>query len=306
MNSIDPRELRRSLGTFATGVTIITTIDADDQPRGFTANSFTSVSLDPPLVLVCIAKEAGSLDAFENGVSYAVNILAESQRDLSTLFASRGENRFANVDWQAQATGSPVLAGTAAWLDCTMEQTIDAGDHIVLMGRVVAHEHNAEPILGYCRGAYVSLSLAQQAMEIAEQDSRVRVGGIIEIDGQLLFKQVDDQLQLPGASRVGTVDEPNSLIGELHANGIDFKPGSLYSVYDDGSTHVIYYRGEGSIQHSLINEYCLQSIESIDVTSFGDSAVASMLGRYIEESQADVFGIYVGNHENGAVHASEE
>ena len=157
MSKIDPRELRRSLGTFATGVTIITTIDSAGEPRGFTANSFTSVSLDPPLVLVCIAKEAGSLDAFENAESYAVNILSEKQRDLSTLFASRGENRYADVSWTKKTTGSPILNGTAAWLDCTMEQTIDAGDHIILMGKVVAHEHNAEPILGYCRGAYVSL-----------------------------------------------------------------------------------------------------------------------------------------------------
>jgi len=305
MSKIDPRELRRSLGTFATGVTIITTIDGTGEPRGFTANSFTSVSLDPPLVLVCIAKEAGSLDAFETAQSYAVNILSEKQRDLSTLFASRGENRYADVNWTKKTTGSPILNGTAAWLDCTMEQTIDAGDHIILMGKVVAHEHNAEPILGYCRGAYVSLGLAQQAMEIAEQDSRVRVGGIIEIDGQLLFKRVGNQLQLPGASRVGTVDEPRSLIGELHSNGINFKPDSLYSVYDDGSTHVIYYRGEGIIQSSAMGDYCLQSIQKIDVTSFSDKAVASMLGRYIEESHADVFGIYIGNHKNGAVHASK-
>src|SRR5690606_11932274 len=115
---LDPRELRNALGGFATGVTVVTAMQDDGTPRGFTANSFTSVSLDPPLVLVCVAKSAGSCALMEASDHMAINILAEDQRDVSRSFASHNGSRFQGVEWWTGASGAPILPGTAAMLDC--------------------------------------------------------------------------------------------------------------------------------------------------------------------------------------------
>ena len=109
---IDGRDLRRAFGNFATGVTIVTTLDADGSPCGFTANSFTSVSIDPPLLLVSIAKSAYGCDAFTRSSGFAVNILARDQRELSNRFAAAGTDKFAGLGWQGKASGSPIIEGS--------------------------------------------------------------------------------------------------------------------------------------------------------------------------------------------------
>src|SRR5690348_5112403 len=155
MAAIDPLELRRAFGTFMTGVTVITTHGADGSPRGFTANSFTSVSLDPPLVLVCIAKTASSYAVFSETRHFAISVLAEDQKSVSGVFASKAADKFAQVAWHVRATGAPVMDGAAASFDCATHEVIDAGDHIILLGRVVDFVHTSSTPLGYCRGAYV-------------------------------------------------------------------------------------------------------------------------------------------------------
>lgn len=103
-----------------TGVTVVTTHDPDGNPIGFTANSFTSVSLDPPLVLVCIANSSSNYAAFEQAEGFAVNVLAEDQKGVSNTFARPVEDRFAAVSWQQGPQGSPVFEGVSAWFDCSM------------------------------------------------------------------------------------------------------------------------------------------------------------------------------------------
>ncbi|MDH4051688.1 MAG: flavin reductase family protein, partial [Rubrivivax sp.] len=126
---IDVRTLRRVLGRFATGVTIVTCLDAAGQPVGLTANSFSSLSLDPALVLWSLRLSSPSLPAFRAAPHFAINILAESQVELSRRFAAPAEDRFADGPWSPGAAGVPVLAGAAAVLECerTLEQV--AGDH---------------------------------------------------------------------------------------------------------------------------------------------------------------------------------
>jgi flavin-dependent trigonelline monooxygenase, reductase component len=152
---LDALELRRAFGCFVTGVTVVTAIDGAGRPRGFTANSFTSVSLEPPLVLVCIARTAGSYPLFSTAPHFAINILSEEQRPISSRFASKEVDKFARVEWWAGRTGSPLIAGTVAWLDCQAEQQIDAGDHLILVGRVVDFQHSTQTPLGFCRGNYL-------------------------------------------------------------------------------------------------------------------------------------------------------
>lgn len=156
--SLDRSELRRAFGCFVTGVTIVTTV-ADGGPRGFTANSFTSVSLDPPLLLVCVAKSAGSYDIFRRAPSFAVNILHRDQREISATFASPRDDKFAGLRWITGETGSPLLSECAAWFDCSSYDQIEAGDHTILIGRVLAFSHTPLSPLGYHRGGYLGLDV---------------------------------------------------------------------------------------------------------------------------------------------------
>lgn len=150
----DPRALRTAFGSFMTGVTVVTLLDAQGRPLGFTANSFASVSLDPPLLLVCLANTSSNYEAFAKTQKFAINILSQSQVEVSNTFARPGDDRFANVDWQVGPHGSPVLAGVSAWFDCATFKTVDAGDHLILIGEVKGFDCTEAPGLGYARGAY--------------------------------------------------------------------------------------------------------------------------------------------------------
>lgn len=156
-------DLRRAFGTFLTGVTIVTTRDAGGMPCGMTANSFTSVSLDPPLVLVCIGKGSSNIAAFEAADRFAVNILGHDQTEVATAFSARGIDRFATVDCHEAATGAPILADCLGWFDCTLHQRIVAGDHMILIGRVEGMHSRPRAPLGFCRGRFVNLDPATTA-----------------------------------------------------------------------------------------------------------------------------------------------
>ena len=136
---------------------VVTTVDGEGQAVGFTANSFTSVSLDPPLLLVCIANRSSSLDAFLAADGFSVNILSAAQEDLSRRFAAPGEDRFAGVAWRPGPAGNPVLSGCCGWFDCRSHKRVVAGDHTILIGKVVGFNHHPERALGYARGGYFSL-----------------------------------------------------------------------------------------------------------------------------------------------------
>lgn len=151
----DARTLRDALGCFATGVTIVTTYDADGQPVGLTANSFTSVSLDPPLLLVCIANGASSLPALRDNPNFAVNVLQIGQQPASDRFARRGEDRFGETLWTHGEFGSPVLSGSLTSFECKRHEMHDGGDHVILVGQVLKaqFEPRRDPLL-YFRGKY--------------------------------------------------------------------------------------------------------------------------------------------------------
>ena len=155
-NKIDPAQLRQCFGSFMTGITVVTTMD-DDTPIGFTANSFTSVSLDPALLLICIDNASDNLEKFTKAGHFGVNILADDQDDLSGRFASSVENRFSELNWQKTDIGNPELPGCAAFFDCNLETSHVAGDHTILIGRVMACHDTGKDGLGYHRGGYFTL-----------------------------------------------------------------------------------------------------------------------------------------------------
>jgi flavin reductase (DIM6/NTAB) family NADH-FMN oxidoreductase RutF len=159
--AIEATAFRKALGQFASGITVVTT-NHDDTLFGMTASSFTSVSLDPPLVLFCADKRARSGTMVGPAGFFAVNILAENQRDLSELFAGKGtdeerSDKLATISQKA-VTGAPILPNVVAWLDCRVDRAIDAGDHIVYIGLVVASDvrEDAKPLL-YWHGNYQQL-----------------------------------------------------------------------------------------------------------------------------------------------------
>jgi 3-hydroxy-9,10-secoandrosta-1,3,5(10)-triene-9,17-dione monooxygenase reductase component len=151
---IDKSVFRRLLGSFAAGVTVVTTRGRDRRPYGLTATAFTSVSLEPPLVLVCIDRKSESHPHFAPGGAFAVNFLAHDQQDLSQRFAVSGGDKFAGIGWAAGALGAPILDGTIGHVECRIVQAYDGGDHTIFVGEIESGEANDEEPLVYFRGGY--------------------------------------------------------------------------------------------------------------------------------------------------------
>ncbi|WP_238365704.1 flavin reductase family protein [Mesobacterium pallidum] len=154
MIRLDPRALRQALGRLPTGVTVVTTRAADGAPLGFTANSFSSVSLDPPMLLVCPGRRLSSFDAFVICRHFAVSALAGDQEDLSIHFATCPGDRFAGVAHRTDLNGVPILSGAAATFSCQTAQAIPAGDHCVLIGKIMDMTDGRMPALGFAHGRY--------------------------------------------------------------------------------------------------------------------------------------------------------
>jgi flavin reductase (DIM6/NTAB) family NADH-FMN oxidoreductase RutF len=142
-------EFRAALGMFATGVTIVTARAANGRLVGLTANSFNSVSLQPPLVLWSLARAAGSMAVFASGSHYAINVLAAEQQALALRFASKGVDRYAGVAWEPGVAGAPLLHGAAATFECYNRSRYEEGDHVIFVGEVerCSHRPGASPLL---------------------------------------------------------------------------------------------------------------------------------------------------------------
>lgn len=297
---VDTIALRRALGTFLTGVTVVTCIDELGRPRGFTANSFTSVSLDPPLVLVCVARSAQSLDAFVSAGGFVVNVLAEHQKPVSQLFASKSAEKFENVRWLPASTGAPRLEEGVAWFDCHTRQRVDAGDHVVLIGEVMRFSAEGGSPLGYCQGNYLSFGLVHEAVE---QDRASTVFGCIvnQRDRVLLCRRKGESTwTLPTTNLVKEQSGGHQALRQLLKRmKVAAELSFLFSVYDVpelGEAH-IFYRGSltgpapdddgGALEARLF------SPAEIPWSDFSLPQTRSMLRRFLREQAADSFGIYM-------------
>jgi flavin reductase (DIM6/NTAB) family NADH-FMN oxidoreductase RutF len=155
---IDPAEFRQLLGRFATGVTVVTAVDSAGHPHGMTANSLSSVSLQPPLVLVAVEKIALLHPVILAAPRFVVNILEEGQETLSRRFARKEHDRFDGVGYSPSADGIPVLDGVLAHIECERTALHDAGDHTIVVGRVVGGGVREGRPLAYFRGGYTGLA----------------------------------------------------------------------------------------------------------------------------------------------------
>ena len=150
----EPGRFRQVLGHFCTGVTVITTVD-EDGPAGFTCQSFTALSLEPPLVLFCPSRESATWPRIARAGHFCANVLTAGQQELATVFGTSGADKFAGVSWSPSPSGAPILAGALTWVGCTVEAVHEAGDHHVVLGRVTGLGacDRERPLLFY-RGRY--------------------------------------------------------------------------------------------------------------------------------------------------------
>lgn len=155
---IASRRFRNALGRFATGVTVVTAIAGDGRPVGVTVNAFASLSLEPPLVLVSLARTTADLDAYLEGERFAVNILSDRQQALSAAFSRRPKTIFRRVAYDTWESGCPILAGCLANLECTRIAVHEGGDHFIIVGRVdrLDHTDDGNPLI-YFRGGYARI-----------------------------------------------------------------------------------------------------------------------------------------------------
>ena len=153
--TFDTEKFRKALGFFATGVTVVTGVSPKGVPVGVTVNSFASVSLEPPLVLVCLDKNTGCLEAFCEGERFAVNILDENQQDLSNMFAGPQEHKFKDRSYVTWDSECPILPGCLVNLECHRVDVFEGGDHVILLGRVeqIEYADAGHPLL-YYRSTY--------------------------------------------------------------------------------------------------------------------------------------------------------
>lgn len=155
--AVTPDEFREGLSRFASGVTVVTTLDADGLPHGLTVSAFCSLSLEPPLVLICIEKGIRSHQTLSSASRFVVNILSSEQLDVSSRFASPFEDRFEGIEWRAGIGGLPVIEGTLASLECTIHSNFEGGDHTIFAGRVESISVSDRAPLLYFRSTYREL-----------------------------------------------------------------------------------------------------------------------------------------------------
>ncbi len=310
-SAIEADEFRRVLGCYVTGIAVVTTCQADGTPRGITVNSFTSVSLEPPLVLVCIAHNAESHSVFRDCSAFAISILSEGQQDASRLFATKSPTKFDEVSWHPGRCGAPILDAAAAWLDCVPQQRVDAGDHLILIGRVVDLGFTIHQPLGYCRGNYITFALEQQAV-IHRRGQHVHVGCILDAGGRVLLLRDatrEGGWTLPvGGSDAAEGADPGSLGSVIDILGIDANFGILFSVFDGPGIDdlSIFYRGELDDTDGLDTSAAkLFGCKHIPWEALPSGAYRSMLRRYVAERTDLKFGVYVGSENDGTVTALE-
>ena len=301
--SFDPKQFRQALGKFATGVTVITTREADGTPRGFTANSFTSVSLDPPLILVCLANSAASCDVFTSAENFAVNILGDEQQEISNLFASQRPDKFEVADWESSTRNTPLINGSLAWFDCSRHKVVDAGDHAILIGQVEAFESREGQPLGYFSGRYFNLDVENQLVDAIASNARTVFGAIYEKEGHLLLRDngQNGDVSVPEFGRDGKGNQLGELAKTLEGQPLYGEIDFVYAVFEDHRTHsvTVYYRGHATGEAP--DGYRFYSFAEMPWDRITDQPVKTMIERYIAEAEANEFAIYMGDETEGVV-----
>lgn len=301
MTQIDPHALCNAFGGFLTGVTAVTFLRDDGTPVGFTANSFSSVSLDPPLLLVCPGKFLSSYETFANCTHFTVNILSEGQEAISNTFASVKGDRFAQVPHHLDAHGVPLVEGAIVRFSCTTEQIVSPGDHCILIGRVEEFAHVDGSGLGYVNGQYFSLGLERAAFN--ETSGTAICGAIIEDRDTVLMVQTVGGLRPPHRTHSERGRLINDLRETLVCKGIVADLGQAYSVFESVKPHAhyAYFLARGHIEKPTAGIVAVP-IADLASQTFASAPVSRMMTRFALEQQTRNFALYLGDTEDGAIH----
>ena len=303
MSSLDPRALRRAFGTFITGVTVVTAIDEKGVPVGFTANSYTSVSLEPPLLLVCPSKSLSSFAVFESCRHFAVSILAEDQQGVSNIFATSTLDRFGQVKWHADERGCPLIDGAAAHFSCATYQRSEAGDHVILIGEIERFSASGAEGLGYSNGGYFSLGLERRAETLPAVGRQAFVGAVVEHEGRLLLEETARGFRPPQVA-VAQGTSPLAAVESLFAErALAVELGPAYSIFENKHKGEIftYYRATAARSEANgLGRFI--PVDDLGLLTFVTSAHKTMIDRYILERRNGIFGLYVGDEALGDVH----
>ncbi|MCZ6667260.1 MAG: flavin reductase family protein, partial [Gammaproteobacteria bacterium] len=196
--------------------------------------------------------------------------------------------------------------GVIAWFDCEIFQQVDAGDHVILIGRVLDYEYNSDSPLAFCRGAYVTFGLSPAMLQLVASSGKLRVGALIEDNDRILLETDVNSgaVRLPVADSVGDSDTANSLIGLLSETGIEVNLPFIYAAYHHDNTRYVYYRGglrsPGSLQETPRLNFV--GFDQIPWQTIRDSAITTMLKRFINEHSIDNYAVYIGGLDSGEVY----
>ena len=282
--SLDLRRLRDCFGRFATGVTIVTTLDAEGQPTGLTANSFSSVSLEPPLVLWSLDKRSSQTEAFQKAQHFAINVLSADQIDLSNLFATPNEDRFSRITYNPGLGGVPLLADCVAWVECRTIDVYDGGDHLVFIGEVERFDYSDRPALLFHGGRYgvparhPKAHERDPAMSVTREDRRNFNDDFIVPLLRRAFDQVAspfyDELQASGVP----VAE-GRILSHLEGNGPETaKSLAQHAMLDSATLAMTLHRLEGD---GLIEKVKTDGEERLAITQRGIDKNAEITARAV-------------------------
>jgi len=301
MTSFDPRDLRDAFGSFMTGVTVVTSRGPDGKPVGFTCNSFSSVSLEPPMISVCPGMFLSSYPVFTSSRFFAVNVLAENQREISNIFAGSREDRFAQIAYKDDLNGMPLIDGAVAQFSCKTDRVIPAGDHSILLGEVQHYSHQEGLGLGYVAGRYFSLGLEHSTAQAAP--APVTCGAVIECNGRVLLERTTDGYRPLQVSVKEAGNLRDSIMQSLNARGIEAELLQVYSSYNDAKTGAkfTYFLGRAESPAMTPGVECV-AIEDLTGLSYTRQSITNMMARFSFESRTRNFSLYLGDTNRGDIH----
>ena len=297
MTTEQAHNLRAAFGTFITGVTVVSALGESGTLAGFTANSYTSVSLQPPLLLVCPAKAMGCFPVFASCSHFAVSILAAEQQQVANVFANSRAPRFAQVDWHRDQFGTPIISGASASFSCSVQQCVEAGDHVVLIGKVENHQHSGKPGLGYAVGNYFSLDREHRSAEFADSE-KLMLGALIERQGRILLQPSVTGLQPPTWRAQASVGARRVVVDSCHKAGLRIKLGATYEVFELGSNTYIYYLAQAADGEGSTNLGAYYAYEQLPKLTYTSDVLRAMLLRYAAQHQEQgAFKSYLGDYQ---------
>ena len=251
------------------------------------------------MLLVCPGRSLSSFPVFERCERFAVSVLAEGQEAVSNTFAGFRGDRFAQVDWRADSHGVPLIEGAAARFSCAMHQRVEAGDHLVLLGRVDAFQQEEVGGLGYGGGGYFSLGLEREAA-VAPARGQAVAGAIVEQGEAVLLEETETGWRPPQVAVAARAGLREAVLRQLSERGVAAEIGAVFSVFETGGGTHTYFRATASQGAPGAGRFV--PVAEVPALPKVSPAIAAMLDRFLAERQSRAFGLYVGDEAAGDVH----